>query len=501
MKPQMKQANWNKALIILFSLFLMGLASMTNATQVYATTSGNSSSSSTAKPTGTTDYSGAYSSSDYIKPGNNWFTPSGKYGELVTVTLPIVNMTPYNLKEVVVSPIISGNRKDWPFEITQTNYVLKLDSLVGSNAEPDVNKRTKNLFWTFQVRDDVLNGYYPIQYQILYTDELCHQGSCTISTYIECTGKPGAKSMNGEDDEKKSTPRIIVTGFETDPGEVFAGENFMLTIHVKNTSTKTAVQNVEFDLEAAVEGKDTTAVYSAFLPTSGSNSVYVDSIPTGGTIDMAVEFTAKADLSQKPYVLNIKMKYEDSENNPYEATGSISIPVRQESKFDVSSFEVTPSNVTVGNESNIMFSIYNTGKTKLYNVKAKIMADSISEGDAFVGNLDSGATGSVDVMVTGEQPTTDDGMVQIVVSYEDDTGKVFEQEFETELFVEEMMEEPMENMEEMPMEEPGGPSIWLIVGIVVAVLVTVIVVVVVLTRKKKKKKLEQLLIEDLDDED
>ncbi len=415
-------------------------------------------------------------------------------------------MTPYTIKDVVITPIISGNKKDWPFEITQTNYVLKVDSLAGSNAEPDVNKRTKDLFWTFQVREDVLNGYYPIQYQILYTDELCNQGSCTISTYIECTGKAGAKNINGDDDDdKKSTPRIIVTGFETEPGDVFAGEDFMLIIHVKNTSSKTPVQNVEFDLEAAVEGKDTNAVYSAFLPTSGSNSVYVDSIPAGGTIDMAVEFTAKADLSQKPYVLNIKMKYEDSENNPYEATGSISIPVRQESKFDVSSFEVTPTELTVGHESNIMFSIYNTGKTKLYNVKAKIVADSITGGDAFVGNLDSGATGNVDVMVTGAQPTMDDGKIKVIVSYEDDTGKVFEQEFPTELFVSEAMEE-MDmgmGMEEMPMEEEQstGFPIWLIIVIAVVVVAAVVVVIIVLKKKKKKKQQEQLLIEDLNDDE
>lgn len=218
---------------------------------------------------------------------------------------------------------------------------------------------------------------------------------------------------------------------------------------------------------------------------------------------MAVEFTAKADLSQKPYVLNVKMKYEDSENNPYEATGSISIPVRQESKFDISSFEVAPTNLTVGNEADIMFNIYNTGKTKLYNVKAKIMADSISEGDAFVGNLDSGATGNVDVMVTGVQPTMDDGAIKVLVSYEDDTGKVFEQEFATELFVNEAMDMMDMDMMEIPEEQPQKNfPIWLIGIIAGVVIVTAIIVFVTIKNKKKKKKEEQLLIEDLsDDED
>ncbi len=487
--------NKKRKISMLYGSIIFTFAFLMLAEPAYAESTSDNSSS------GGSSYSGAYSSTEYIKPGNYWFTPSGKYGELVTVTLPIVNMTPYTIKDVIITPVISGNSKSWPFEITQTNYVLKLDSLAGSNAEPDVNKRTKNLFWTFKVREDVLNGYYPISYQILYTDELCDQGSCTISTYIKCTGKPGADSISGEDaSEKESTPRIIVTGFETSPTDVFAGEAFMLNLHVQNTSKKTAVQNVEFDLEAAVEGTDENATYSAFLPTSGSNSVYIDSIPAGGNIDMAVEFTAKADLAQKPYVLNVKMKYEDSENNPYESTGSVSIPVKQVSKFDISSVDMMPQSITVGSEANAMFSIYNTGKTKLYNVKAKLIADSITGGDAFIGHLESGATGNVDVMVTGAAPTMDEGEVKIIVSYEDDTGAVFSKEFATNIYVtEQVMEEYDPSMEEGMVEETGGfPYGLLIVGVVIAGGITGLVV---WKKKKKKKRKQELLIEDLEDDE
>lgn len=510
----MKQVKWGR--YCLTACLLIGALMMTNPVSAYAdTTSGNNTTNhDTNNNTNNNSnndsyYAGAYSSTEYIKPGNYWFTPSGKYGEFVTVTLPIVNMTPYSIKDVIITPVISGDPRDWPFEITQTNYVLKLDSLAGSNVEPDVNKRTKNLFWTFKVRDDVLNGYYPISYQILYTDEACNQGSCTISTFIKCTGKPGAGSMSGEEDSKtKSTPRIIVTGFETSPAEVFAGDNFMLTLHVQNTSTKTAVQNVEFDLEAAVEGKDESATYAAFLPTSGSNTVYVDSIPMGGTIDMTIEFNAKADLAQKPYVLDVKMKYEDSENNPFESTGSVSIPVKQLSKFDISSIDMMPASISVGNESNMMFSIYNTGKTKLYNVKVTSKADSITGGDAFVGNLESGATGNVDVMLTGAAPTMDEGDITITVAYEDETGKVFTQDFTTNLFVSEVVDEMMdpnmdggmiEGMEGMEEQQPGFP-VWLIIVIVVLVAAVVATVIIVLKKKKKKKETD-FLIEDLEDDE
>ena len=132
-----------------------------------------------------------------------------------------------------------------------------------------------------------------------------------ITTYINIKGSdPKKKLIKDEDDEDKkaANPRIIVTGYRTDPGEVYAGATFNLTVSVKNTSRQTAVENVLFNMEATVEGKDADATYAAFLPTSGSSSVYKERIAPGETYDMSIEMEAKADLSQKPYVLTVNMK-------------------------------------------------------------------------------------------------------------------------------------------------------------------------------------------------
>ncbi len=476
---------------------------------VSASVSGNSD-NSTSTPTskGTTNYSGIYSSSEYIKPGNSWLTPVATHGELVVVALPIVNMTPYNIKDVVITPIVSGKTSDYPFEIVQSNLTLTLDYLVGSKQDPDVNNRTKTLFWTFQTRDDVLNGYYDLKFEILYTDDVCNQGSCTISTYVECIGKPDAGNKNTDEKLATSTPRIIVTGFETNPEEVYAGSDFDLIVHLQNTSNETAVSNVEVNLTATVEGKDADSTYSSFLPTSGSNTAYFTSISPGGTADISMEFNAKADLAQKPYVMKLAMLYEDEKNNPYNAEGSVSIPVKQDSRFEISTVEVTPSSIEVGAESNVMFSVYNTGKTKLYNVKATFNDETISGGDTFVGNLDSGATGNIDTMVTGAQPTSGDGTISVTVSYEDETGKEHSKDFEMSLFVNEPIGDGlggdlMDMGEEGAVRKPApGFPRWAIIaiGATLAAVIAVTVIVVVRAGKKKKKK-KELEIQDLDDED
>ena len=111
----------------------------------------------------------------------------------------------------------------------------------------------------------------------------------------------------------------IVTGFDTNPAEVHAGSDFTLTIHLKNTSKKTKVQNMLFELEAPTEGSDEQTSAPAFLPTSGSNSIYLDGIKADGTADISITLNAKANLLQKPYSINLSMKYEGSQATQIES--------------------------------------------------------------------------------------------------------------------------------------------------------------------------------------
>ena len=185
---------------------------------------------------------------------------------------------------------------------------------------------------------------------------------------------------------------MIVTGFTTDPAEVRAGSNFKLTIHLKNTS-KMKVSNMLFDLSAPTEGSDEQTTSPAFLPSSGASSIYLDSIAPNGT----------ADISQKPYIMELSMKYEDPNATQVEGSSSISIPVKQDARFEISNFEISPQSVAVGEEANVMCSLYNLGRIKLYNVKATFEGKNIKKSEVFIGNIESGATGSIDAMLEGKK--------------------------------------------------------------------------------------------------
>ncbi len=442
--------------------------------------------------------------SEFIQVGDNWATPSVSYGQKVAIVLPIINLGTEELNDLIVEPQTSTVVSEWPFEPDMTSYFQTEPFIPGNQTKEEAMANRREFTFYFTAREDVMTGYYPLKFNISYTKNgIRAEEPAEVTVYVKTTGKPGSGTIGGSGQEESGAkPRIVVTGFETVPADVYAGDTFTLIIHVKNTSKDAPVTNVLFDMQAATEGEDKTNTYSAFLPTSGASSVYMDRISPDTDADITIEMTAKADLAQKPYVLDVNMKYDSGTMFDLTDKASVSIPVLQESRFDTSIPEVVPSDITVGSQSNVMFSIYNTGKTTLYNVQVKFIADSIDEASAFVGNLQSGATGNVDVMLTGIAPTMDDGTITMEISYENDAGDVTTTEktitlYVSEEFYDDMMMEGDMMGGDMMMEEETGSKKGLIIGIIAAVVVVGIVGVVVFLRIKKKKKAAKLLEEEL----
>lgn len=433
--------------------------------------------------------------------GGNWVTPVANAGQAVSIVLPVVNMGKTMVTDAVVTPVLSTDTTSWPFEITSSNYSQTIKDLPGTDTGMSDMDRRREVTWDLKTRSDVGNGYQKISFKIVYRDSEGNSQETTLDTYVQLSGTAGVGA-----DGKASVPRVVVTGFETEPKDVHAGESFMLTLHLKNTSTATSVNNMIFEIVAAVEGKDEDTTYAAFLPTAGSSTIFVDSIGKNGTRDIQIEMEAKADLTQKPYAVDVNMSYEDEHVNAYTNKTSVSIPVKQEARVDISEPEVMPSSIEVGSESNIMFNIYNMGKTKLYNVQVKTESDTVSGGDAFIGNLDSGATGSVDIYVIGQSATMDEGLIRLQISYEDETGASTVIEKEVSLFVNESMMEDFTGDDMMMgddpmMDEAGAGSTGTYAAVIVGVIVIAGIIGAVIYMKRKKKKEQQRLEEDILDLD
>lgn len=455
-----------------------------------------------------------------------------KPGESQKWTLVITNKTGQKLSNLSVSPDMGGENADaWPFKTDYQKYEQKIDTLENGDH--------KEISFDFLQRDDAGTRRYAIPFSVYTGDN--DEPIATHKLYVNTTEKPQADNSQNQGDNGNgggsgsgsadggamtasvgndepavysgggsgssgsssdgSVPRVIVTGFDTNPPEVHAGSDFTLTIHLKNTSKKTKVQNMLFELQAPTEGTDEQTSAPAFLPTSGSNSIYLNGIKADGTADISITLNAKADLLQKPYSINLSMKYEDSQATQIESSSSISIPVKQDARFEFSEFEISPQTIEVGGETNVMCSLYNLGRIKLYNAKARFEGNGIKKQEIFIGNVDAGATGSIDAMLQGEKVTNGNSKITMTLSYEDESGNISETTKDFELEVTEAVDDSDMYMNTDGDAEAGNSGFPVVPVVVVIVIIAGVVAAVVFVKKKKKKQMlneEEELLDELD---
>ena len=441
---------------------------------------------------------------DFLFINNASKISSARYSQQAAVNLNIINLGKSDVYDLVVTPAVDTDINKWPFIIATASDARMIDEIKAGATLEQAILLGKGATWTFVVSPDAKTGMYPLIFHAKYYRNNAVE-EVDLKTYINITGAPGSGSLVSESsDGKMSTPRIIVTGFTTEPENVYAGDDFVLTISVQNTSTQTAVSNVQFDLKAATEGTGENS-YEAFLPTSGSSTIYVDRIAPGDTKAISIEMNARSDLTKKPYVINVNADYEDEKNNPYKMESNVSIPVNQEARVDTSDAEVMPTSINVGDSSNIMFSVYNKGKTTLYNVEVVMTGETIAEATSFIGKIEPGGTGNVDIMVNGIQATMDDPAITACVNYEDEAGNVSTLEKQIDLYVNEFYFDegewdPENGGEFYGEDEPQKPGFvkWIIIGVVVVIVVVVLILII--RSKKKKKKARQEELEYLDEE-
>lgn len=436
------------------------------------------------------------STKDFLMLSNEVPVTSAKYGETTFMVVSLINMGTVDIKDIILQPVVSNDVTKWPFEIQQSYDAQTIQMAPASDSVDEAYANRMDLGWNFQVRDDVKTGYYPITFKAKYYVNAAYE-EADIIAYINITGRPENGKLTDTEEEKTSKPRIIVTGFTTNPGEVYAGDTFTLDVTVQNTSKSETVSNVLFNLEATVEGTDSIASYEAFLPTTGSSSVYVDSIAPGASYDITKEMEVKADLAQKPYVMKVNMTYEDSDHTEYTDTASVSVPIKQELKMDTGTADVLPNAIMVGEDSNIIFDVYNTGKTTLYNMKVTFDSDALDSGITYLGNVQPGATANADSTVSAIAADDGSGVVKAVITYEDEKGKEYSTTKDITLSVTEAMVEDFTDysMEDIPEESTSSfPVVWVIIGIIVVV--AIVVVVIVVKKKKDKKIKEQKELED-----
>lgn len=446
-----------------------------------------------SKGTGTDDEDDENHTYDFVL-GEGQSTPDGVYPNVMNFSINLRNNSPATVYNVKASMILDPDSTKFPFEINDANYDRMFEKIAVDE--------TVSLDYSFAIREDTYTGYYPISMKIYYSDSSTGSELANYETkfYVRVHNKEKEDEYEEFNEHDRTKARLIIDGFTTNPETIVAGEAFELILNVKNASSSVPASDILMTVES--EKASESPVFST---EAGSSSVSISSLGAGQSQEVRLRLSSRAGVDQRSYGLTFKAKYDSPEFKNAEETMTVDIPIRQIPRLNTGTFEIMPEAISVGEESNVMFGINNTGKVTLYNVMVKFEADSIQTTDTYVGNIKPGETGNVDCMVTGTAPTADEGKIKVTISYEDENGEVSKEQKEMSLFVSEPM--PLEDdlmnegMEDFPVEEPGFlekySSVLLPVSLGAVAVLTMILVGIAVRSRKRRKEQEELEDDEL----
>ena len=272
-----------------------------------------------------------------------------------------------------------------------------------------------------------------------------------------------------------SQPKVMVVDYKIVQKEIIAGQTFDLAVTIKNTGSR-YVDNLKISV---------TSDTGDIVPAEGAGNGFLEELPNGEESTFTFRLKAADGLVEKSYKLSVVNEYDDIWGNPYSATDVIYLPVKLEQRASITDLYVADDAV-LGESVEIVGSVNNMGAGMLYNVRARIESKSMEELDTFIGNIESGKSGSIDILTNAVATTASTGdMSKVIVTYEDKEGN----ETELEGIFKVTVESPVyDNVEKIKDDSQSGNR-GLIYGIAAAVIVIAVGMVCAVRRHKRKKKI------------
>ena len=211
-----------------------------------------------------------------------------------------------------------------------------------------------------------------------------------------------------------STPRVMLTNYSFSKDSVYAGDTFTLTFTLQNTS-KYEVRNLKCTLLSDA---------GEFILVNSAGTGYVEKIKGEETVEFSFDLEALKNLEEKSYKLTVKTEYEDW-NGSYDVQDVIYVPIKLDTDVVISDVYIAEENIHLGDNIEILASVNNTGAGKIYKVMARVEGDHIEDGVGYVGNLEPGKAGNVDIVVKTKALKDSGATNNMIVTYENLEGEEF----------------------------------------------------------------------------
>ncbi len=277
--------------------------------------------------------------------------------------------------------------------------------------------------YRLQAKSTVENGQYSLPLTFEYTDVNGNTYTSQGTARVNITSKPQKTDVQYQ-------PKLILTKSKTNPKQVKAGEEFDLTVTLKNTSTTTAIQNMTVSI-----APDQTQ----FAVCSSTDSKYQKKLKAEKEMTVTYRLKAMETLLEGQYAIPITCDYADASGNPFTYTGNARADINQAAATDlqpnviVTSCGTNPETVKPGEEFDLSLTYKNVSNNMaLKNLTVTIAppAEQMILCDStdclYQGNLGSGASATLtyklkatDIAANGQYT------VPLTFNYVDDKGNPY----------------------------------------------------------------------------
>ena len=385
------------------------------------------------------------------------YTPAVGNGSAVIV-FPVLASTGVKDSVLTFTPDL-GDTASSPFVFTNYQKTIYL-------ADQPVNGGTGSVS-CYLARFDLalnagrVNGSYPVIVDVKGQLADGSEVNASFTVYVTITdgidpNAPEPTPTPQPVEKPTSEPKIIVSGYSMDPAEIAAGQEFSVSVELKNTSDTKSVQNMTVTVSSDCPGLSFT---------DATNTYYFEKVNKEDTVSLTLHLKADAATASGRYHILLEIGYDDAEAKPLTASGSVEVAIGQPVRVEMDPPAIAEE-VNVGDTFPMQLNVMNLGRGKVFNVRCTLDAPGlITSGSAFIGNLEAGSAGQGTMNVfagtmdmtggSGGKYGLSKGTVTLI--FEDENGREYSQSYDISTTIKEAA---VQTGTQQTVEKPKSASEW-----------------------------------------
>lgn len=379
-----------------------------------------------------------------------------------------------------------GSGASSPFVMANYEKTFELETVTPKNSNEE-----KELFlieFTVRLSSERINGVYPVAVNISGYDDSGTPIDCSYTIYVTITDGKTNQVTQPAPEVATAEPVVYISNRVVQPDKVMAGEEFTLTVTLKNSLATKSVKNMLVKI-------DTGNLHINLL--ENANVFQVDKIPAGGETELTFRLGSDASIPAGKYNLNFTFNYDSSKTLNLSSSGSTIVEIHQPANMELVMPRFSQS-VTVGETIPLSLQVMNMGRDPMYNVRCTVSGFGFAPANTgYIGTMDAGSSATTEVELyiialnasqgneNGSQYGDTVGTVTLI--YEDETGQEYRQETQFETTVNRPVVEVPQTASGEDAEEKAAGQWWFSVLILGGVILAAGIGFALIKRKKKNR--------------